>query len=134
MLGSLFLQIESGGFMKFPTKEKMRAVGINPHALATLGPGRVYISWSPMEIGRLSRVAMYQVIHLDHKTDPKGHWSDYGHKTFSIFRDTKEQALAAAIAWADEKYGKREWIRSPWGDYHESAVLPAVIEKVKKGY
>ena len=81
----------------------------------------IYAHWSVHRYQDGKRVA----------TDPKAHWQDYGAKTFSLFSyggigrngaKRKAHALAVAIEWANENYGKREFVRNRMGDYVEREV------------
>lgn len=42
------------------------------------------------------------------------------------------EALVKAIAWADANYGKREWIRDPFGNYQDKKVLDIVWALVRQ--
>lgn len=75
-------------------------------------------------------------------TDPKAHWSRYGRKAFSPFslggkfHERKAGALANAIKWVSETYGKSDFVRNRAGDYVEAEVnqkwpLPPRPRKVK---
>jgi hypothetical protein len=111
---------------KFPTKEQLRTIGItNGYDLVRLlAEPKVFISFSPRMTGRGYQPGQFQVIHLDHQTNPNGHWQDHGHKTFRVaLAITKEQALADAIKWTDATFGKSDWVRDPFGDYQDSKVI-----------
>jgi len=120
---------------KFPSKNKMHQIGVlNSYDIAELGRGKVFISWSPQMLDRGYEPAKYQVIHIGYHTNPKAPWYDYGHQTFNLFqyeRD-RDKTARAAMAWADKKMGKREWVRDPFGSYQDARALEAVIEKMKK--
>lgn len=51
-----------------------------------------------------------QVCSPSHKTDPGGHWLDYGRKTFN---GPQEESMPQAMDWASKKYGIDEWVPSP---------------------
>ena len=65
-------------------------------------------------------------------TDPDTTWYNYGKKTFSLssLNQKKGEAigvfrariLAEAIAWANAKYGEREFVKNRMGDYVEREV------------
>jgi hypothetical protein len=56
-------------------------------------------------------------------TDRTAAWYDNGYKTFRIpSRGEAKETLLKAIAWANEKYGKREFVRNKFGDYVEKEV------------
>jgi len=57
--------------------------------------------------------------------DPGAHTAtERGMKEFSMVRVSQEKKirLAEAIAWADAKFGKREYVRNRMGDYVEREV------------
>lgn len=114
--------------MKQLTKKRWRELNVfNPHNLAAMGGKpmkRVVVYYRPQMTGRGYRSAAWQVMSLDIKTDPKGHWMDNGHKTFGVFRpEEKEPQLKAALAFAREEFGVEEWERSPWGSYHPMGTM-----------
>jgi hypothetical protein len=120
---------------KFPTKAAMKAVGVfNPRNLASTCEDDVCIHFSASDTkGRATRAARYSVHRKNEKTDPKNaHWMDYGYKAFSVFGAGKEKALAEAIAWTDAKYGKRVWVRDPWGSYQDERTIAAVWALIDK--
>lgn len=58
-------------------------------------------------------------------TDAKAAWYNRKHKTFSLWsrvREGKPKALAEALAWVAEKYGKTDFARNREGDYVEREV------------
>lgn len=60
---------------------------------------------------------------VKYKTAPDAPWYDYGCKTFSFSgRKNAADQLLAAIAWANETYGPREFVRNRMGDYVEKEV------------
>ena len=106
------------------TKAQWAELGVrNSHEVASRGTKR-YVSYRPAEYGRASNSAAWQVVHIGYLTDPKGHWRDNGHKTFTVYRrEEKEAKLKEAIAWASKRYGIKEWERDPWGDWHPAGTL-----------
>ena len=91
---------------------------------AQIGVVPVAVLYRPQDTGRAYQGAAWQVHHLREKTDPDGHWRDYGHRTFTVsFYERgivaengrsraaagNKAALAAALAWASERYGVAEW-------------------------
>lgn len=117
---------------RFPTKVQLRAVQItNGYNLCELlDEPKVFISFSPAMTGGASQFAKFQVIRVGYRTDPKAHWADNGNKTFDIFTHGKEQALADAIEWTDAKYGKRDWVKDPFGDYQDNRLIALAWVKV----
>ena len=113
----------------------------NPHNLCTAGGGKIFIGYSPQVTGRAYRSAKWQIIGSTFKTDPTGHWTDYGHKTFNPSRfangneshhQAKAKALEAAKLWASEKYGITHWERDPFGDWQELEVMNRVRKLVEE--
>lgn len=97
----------------------LQAIGIfNPfnaaaRAAADGGVG-VCLDRRPEQRGRASRSAAWQVVRPGSKTDPEAHWQDYGNKTFTIgYRYTDAEALAAARAWAEDRYQITAWAKIP---------------------
>lgn len=76
--------------------------------------------------------AKFTIHHIGHKTDPNASWYDYGNKAFHVAFKKKEEALAQAIEWADNRYGKREWVRDPFGNYQNKIVLDRVWALVRE--
>lgn len=115
------------------TKDTLRRLGlINPYAVAKAGPEpRVLIDYRPQDLSRVGHHARWQVCDMGFKTDPDGHWDDYGHKTFDCYspRKDKEQMRVEAIAWATEQYGIVEWEKSPYGSYHPLGTMAAAIRR-----
>jgi hypothetical protein len=90
---------------------------VQPRAYARdHGAPGVYIDYRPYQGGRASQSAAWQVVRPGFKTDPNGHWRDYGHKTFTVYvTEEKEARLAEAIEWATKRYGITEWVKGPAG-------------------
>lgn len=75
----------------------------------------VILSYRQPTGGRGSISAAWQVCRPGWKTNPKGHWQDYGHQTFHIHhvREDKPVVLEKARAWAIERYGDQGWAKLP---------------------
>ncbi|MDE2104934.1 MAG: hypothetical protein KGL39_47290 [Patescibacteria group bacterium] len=91
------------------------------------GGKRVFISYLPGDWGRGGFGPRFHVdLMIDGKsmiTDKDAHWSDHYRKSFTVYsRKDKESVLQAAIAWANETYGPREFVRNRMGDYVEKEV------------
>jgi len=107
------------------TREQLRAARIiNDWDLAkviqALGGFGVFVSYRPQDHGRVYTPAAWQVIRPGFRTDPKGHWSDYGHKTFLVgvpVREFKDPVRLEAIVWASKRYqlDPEDWLPSPLG-------------------
>jgi len=54
------------------------------------------------------------------KTDPLGHWADYGCKAFSGRRAV---SMPVARSWATEQYGIKEWVAWKDGDLVPAEVM-----------
>lgn len=94
------------------TKQILNERGIhNPHNLASAGPEpQVYVHYVPSDSGGMARSARWVVGHVGFPTDPKGHWSDGGNKTFTVYgRDDKEPERLKAIEWTNTRYKITEW-------------------------
>lgn len=92
--------------------DRLQAIGVfNPYGAAQRGESTIYIDYRPQQNGRAYQCAAWQVVDASgKKTDPGGHWQDYGHKTFNVFRrERRASQLEAAKAWAAERYGITEW-------------------------
>jgi hypothetical protein len=112
----------------------MREVRIfNSHDIAELGPDKLYLHWSPQVSGRYYRPAYYAVIRIGFKTDPRAHWQQDGHKWFCTYEYeyNRERTVEAAMVWADQSYGRREWVRDPNGSYQDARALEAVRLRIK---
>lgn len=74
----------------------------------------------------------WAVYRRGYKTDPKGDWYRYGNKAFSAYgRADRAPKLAAAQAWAGERYGIQEWKRTPFGSYGDAAFVTARLAELK---
>ena len=99
----------------------LRAVGVfNRHDLASLARDAgiapaVYIAYRSADTGRSYWPAAWQVVRPGFITDAGAHFRDNRCKTFTVdrVREEKEAQLAAAIAWANDRYGEQEWVKVP---------------------
>jgi hypothetical protein len=110
--------------------DNLRALKIhNNHGLLTVfGDERdVWIDYVPPEV-RQVRAARSMVHSVHHRTDPNGHYSDYGAKSFS---GNRAASMPCAIAWATEAYGITEWAPSPFGGKIPARVLAKAKAAVK---
>lgn len=103
---------------------------------AAAGGDRVVIFYHRQETGRAYRSAGWVVGRfVDGKsisTDPGAPWYDYGRKVFSLscigrnfgetLKDHRARVLADAIAWANKKFGIRQFVKNRLGDYVEKEV------------
>ena len=113
------------------TRETLRLLRlITPRDIARAGPEpRIFIDYMPQDLTRGGHNAKWQVYGVGFKTDPEGHWDDYGNKTFDCWRPSvdKEPQRLAAIAWATKQYGVKEWERSLYGSYHPAGTVAAAL-------
>lgn len=115
---------------------------INAHDFyRPLGPV-VFITYSAEQPGRGYEPAKFSISAFNAsgqqvKTNPDGHWRDYGLKTFNLLghrgtlKERRAAALAEAQAWASAKYGVQEWKRDPWGGWGEAAKVDARVAQIK---
>lgn len=112
--------------------EALKSIGCtNAYDVASLarrhGLPDVFLNYRSVQRGRGYRPAAWQVMRASEKTDPGAFWMDYGNKTFNIFGNgEKEASLAAAEAWAAERYGVTEWVKVP-GVFGGGALFPAEV-------
>ncbi len=111
------------------TKKEWKARGVwNSHDLSERGT-KIRVMYRPGDWGRAYQSPAWQVVKIGWQTDPKGHWRDNGHKTFTIHgRADKEAKLQEALAWARKVYKIKEWERDPWGDWHPMGTLVMAME------
>mgnify|MGYP001605275579 CR=1 FL=1 len=66
------------------------------------------------------------------KTDPKASWKDYGCKFFLVGLDkTRQEQLEVAKQWASEKYGIKEWAKTPYGAWMEAEFVKSRTAELK---
>ncbi len=124
------------------SKDALRAIGIfNGHNAMTAAKAAGYdgpdilLTYAPTDTGRGGRSAYWRVSSLSHKTDPDGHWQDYGHKTFTVWgtgthAEIKTRTLKSAQEWAAARYGVTEWAKVPGLPGY---LLPVQAAAVVKG-
>jgi hypothetical protein len=58
---------------------------------------------------------------------------DYGNKKFTVWggKEGREKVIAEVIAWTDARYGKREWVKDPFGSYQDARVIPLVWKYIE---
>lgn len=102
---------------------------INTHdQLTAAGGDRVAFIYQTQGY-RTMRVAGWHVAHVVNgawkTTDARAAWYDRGLKFFDArhpIREGKKAALAEAIAWAEARYGTRDYVPNRLGDYVEREV------------
>lgn len=100
--------------------------------------GQVWIQYVAGDSGRGGRSGRAQVYRRGFKTDPDGPWYDYGRKTFNGWETPlptdvtlRAHCLALAQAWAGERYGIAEWVRSPFGGYGDAVFVKRRLAELK---
>ena len=114
-------------------KAKLAERGIwDSYALAKTTPLKVYLylrADNSRERGGHS--PWWAVKRIGFITNKNAAWYEDGSKTFAYYnRDGKEDARLAALAWASERYGIKEWERDPWGGYHPIGAIEAALDVV----
>ena len=101
----------------------------NPHDFARIGEAKIYVTYEPQELGRMSRGAQYVIVGIDFDADPEGRWYNNGKKVFTLFGSGEDKAKArvAALDWAMEKYNIETWAKMP---YRESWVEKSAFNRV----
>lgn len=117
--------------MSKPT-EQLRSLGVfNSYEFAGQ-TGQVWIEYYPAESGRAARYGRYVVHRRGYKTDPKAHWLDHGDKTFpSCSKGERPERFKAAMAWASNRYGIKEWARTPFGGWMDAEFVQRRIAELK---
>lgn len=81
-----------------------------------------YIDWAPREARALTNSRWY-VAKRGEKLSTE--WYNHGDRVFNYVggKDEKQAAFVEARDWADEKFGKRDWVRGPFGGYGDRAFV-----------
>ena len=90
--------------------------------------GHVFISYTGQSDYRSMQTPQWQITKGRERTDdnPKGPWYDYGKKTFVVWgREDKPVKLEEAKAYASEKYGIKEWAKTPYGSWMDAEFVKA---------
>lgn len=96
----------------------------NSCEVCSRGGGAVWLSYHARDVRGVSP-AKWMVVGVGGlKTDPSGHWGDYGSKSFC--GTLRSDALDKAKAWATEKYGIATWERDPFGGWQDNRVMEAL--------
>ena len=89
------------------------------------------IAYSPAQPGRGYKSACWHVIQGRLITDEDAHWRDNGKKTFNVRRrEDKAPQLSEAMAWAGERYGVKEWAKTPFGAYAPAEFVKARLKQL----
>lgn len=111
------------------TKELLRANrAFNDWELCKFSEGRVYIAFTPAD-SRGVTSSKWQVIGVHEKTDPTGPWYNYGSKSF--LGNMRSDALDKAKQWASEKYGIKEFAKSPFRGWHDAEAIKRAEQKLE---
>ena len=112
------------------TKNQLREYKVfNPYNLASVTKSKLYIDYSPQDIGQGGRSSHWSVVGIDFHTDPDAHWQDNGNKSFLVWgRTDKDSKLQEAMDWVKEIHGITEWERDPFGGYQIKGTLKKLLE------
>jgi len=96
--------------------------------LRQAGTGRVFVSYHPAG----TRSPAWVIYGLGFDTNPDGHFTENGCKTFTIRgREDKVATLALALAWAGEKFDVPGWEKSPFGAWMPAGTTAVMKAKLK---
>jgi hypothetical protein len=96
------------------------------------GKGNVFISYTPTE-PRSVRCAGWKVYRPGYRTDPQAARYDGGCKTFTVSgKEDKPLKLEVAKKWAGERYGIKEWVKSPYGDWMDAEYVKRRLAELKE--
>lgn len=74
--------------------------------------------------GKKNVISAWQVLAVNHLTDPTGSQRDGFNKTFPIENGTRISALSRAQQWAEDHYGVGNvWVKTAFGSWAQSAHL-----------
>ena len=97
-----------------------------------VGHGGIYIIYHPA-VSRSVMPNKAAVIRVGFKTNPKGAWYDHGNKSFI---GKMRESVPLAKAWAEERYGIKQWKRNGMGDWIDAdagfSLLRCEVERKKK--
>lgn len=110
--------------------EQLGEVGVhNAHLFA--GHGNAFVMYLAADHG-WRHGAMWRVARPGFLTDPKGPWYNYGNKTFVVFgRHDKLAVFEEAKAWASERFGIKEWARTPYGSWMDAEFVKARLKELR---
>ena len=94
-----------------------------------------YVSYTPNGDSRSMQVSQWSIIKGEERTDDNlsAPWYDYGRKTFVVMgREDKATKLEAAKAYASEKYGIKEWAKTPYGSWMDAEFVKARTKELKQ--
>lgn len=112
--------------------EALRTVGVyNSHEFANARP---YIEYFPNDNGRGGMSARWCVYR---KGDVPENWRSSATKTFIVldggpFAEVKARKLEAAKTWVSEKYGIKEWARTPFGTWMDAEFVKTRLAELKE--
>jgi hypothetical protein len=99
--------------------------------------GNVAISYTPAQgSGAWREAAKWQVDRGTYRTDDaprdRQHWRNGGRKTFTVGNEAaKAPQLEAAKTWASERYGIKEWAKTPYGDWMDAEFVAKRTAELK---
>lgn len=107
--------------------ESFRTIGIN-NANDFAEKGNVYIAYYPEWNSRSVIPSRSFVYRPGYNTDPEAAWYDHKTKTFS---GNKATSVEEAKAWASERYGIKEWAKTPYGDWMDADFVKKRVAELK---
>lgn len=110
--------------------EQLRSLHI-VNAWDFAGHGNVYIEFCAAIRGRWAMPAKWIVRRPGHDTYAGGPWYDFGNKALRCSRITRREALEEIKQWAGEKYGIKEWARTPYGSWMDAEFVKRRLAKLK---
>jgi hypothetical protein len=114
------------------TKDQWRAARVfNPHEIARLGGGKVFIGYRSRGDSRSCIVPGWMVHGIGFNVDPGGHWSDNGSMWFEGRNRPGNPGLQKAKDWAARRYGIDAWERDPFGGWHDAAAFERATAKAR---
>lgn len=111
--------------------DSLRGIDIyNPWSFAE--HGQPFISYHAQTNRRSCLLSKWVVSRRGFKTDPSGPWYDHGDKSFVACRADKEDRLNEAKAWASERYGIKEWAKTPFGSWMDADYVKRRVSELKQ--
>lgn len=111
-------------------KDQLRKIGIcNDYDYAG-EKGVVFVTY---RTGERDRYPRWEVCRVGYMTDPHAHWRDCGNYTITVYgRGDKIAKLEKAKEYAYERYGIREWAKSPFGSWFDAEFVRLRDAEIKQ--
>ena len=115
--------------MKHFTKDQMRQMGFhNSYDIARVAKNNLFIDYAPGTSGLAAHYAYWQVVGVNMRTDPQGHWLYGKNKTFTVHgRDEKVLKLKEAMEWCHRKYGTLGFEKDPFGGHQIMGTMRRIL-------